>query len=62
MGSGLHDHLVDDHGRTSQELAGLPLADVHRFEHLEQSLGLVRLDHVHADRREPADELIGGRA
>jgi hypothetical protein len=62
MSSGLHDHLVDDHGRTFQELVGLPLAAVHRFEHLEQALGLVSLDHVHGDRREPADELIGGRA
>ena len=46
----LRDHLLRDHGRTAQEIDGLPLADLHRFEHVEQSMGLNDLGHHH-----PAD-------
>jgi hypothetical protein len=46
--SRLHDHLVREHGRTPREIAGLPLADLHRFEHVEQDLGLNTLSHRHA--------------
>jgi hypothetical protein len=46
--SRLHDHLVREHGRTAREIAGLPLADLHRFEHVEQDLGLNTLSHRHA--------------
>jgi hypothetical protein len=45
--SRLHDHLLRDHGRTEPELNGLPLADLHRFEHVEQAMGLNRLNHQH---------------
>jgi hypothetical protein len=48
--SRLHDHLLRDHGRTAQEINGLPLADLHRFEHVEQAMGLNDLGHQH-----PAD-------
>ena len=48
--SHLHDHLVRDHGRTGRELDRLPLADLHRFEHVEQAMGLNDLRHQH-----PAD-------
>jgi hypothetical protein len=43
----LHDHLVRDHGRTGRELDGLPLADLHRFEHVEQAMGMNSLSHQH---------------
>ena len=46
----LHDHMIRHHGRTERELIGLPLAELHRFEHVEQSMGLNDLDHQH-----PAD-------
>ena len=45
--SWLHHHLLHDHGRTEEELAVLPLADLHRFEHLEHELGLNELSHHH---------------
>jgi hypothetical protein len=45
--SWLHEHLLRDHGRTEEELAGLPLADLHRFEHVEHELGLHQLSHHH---------------
>jgi hypothetical protein len=48
--SWLHDHLLRDHGRTGREIDGLPLADLHRFEHVEQAMGLNDLSHRH-----PAD-------
>ena len=48
--SRLRDHLIHDHGRTGQEIDGLPLADLHRFEHVEQAMGLNDLSHQH-----PAD-------
>src|SRR3712207_8601175 len=34
-------------GRTEEELAGLPLADLHRFEHVEHELGLHYLSLHH---------------
>jgi hypothetical protein len=48
--SRLHDHMLRDHGRTGREINGLPLADLHRFEHVEQAMGLNDLSHQH-----PAD-------
>jgi hypothetical protein len=43
----LREHLIRDHGRTAQEIDGLPLADLHRFEHVEQALGLNDISHHH---------------
>ena len=56
----LHDHLLRDHGRTEAEINGFPLANLHRFEHVEQAMGLNRLSHQHpadvgAHTRVPAD-------
>ena len=48
--SHLHDHLVRDHGRTGRELDRLPLADLHRFEHVEQAMGMNDLRHQHPGR------------
>ena len=48
--SRLHDHMLHEHGRTGREINGLPLADLHRFEHVEQAMGLNDLSHQH-----PAD-------
>ena len=48
--SQLHDHMLRHHGRTEREINGLPLADLHRFEHVEQAMGLNDLSHQH-----PAD-------
>jgi hypothetical protein len=45
--SRLRRHLVRQHGRAGTEFAGLPPADLHRFEHVEQSLGLITLGHQH---------------
>jgi hypothetical protein len=45
----LRDHLVREHGRTERELEGMDLEDLHRFEHVEQELGLIELGHRHAD-------------
>jgi hypothetical protein len=45
--SWLHDHMVREHGRTGPELDGLPLADLHHFEHVEQAMGLTDLGHHH---------------
>jgi hypothetical protein len=46
--SRLLGHLLSEHGRTLPELTGLPLADLHRFEHVEHELGLIPLGHRHA--------------
>jgi hypothetical protein len=43
----LRRHLTHDHGRTEGEIAGLPIAELHRFEHVEQSMGLITLAHRH---------------
>jgi hypothetical protein len=48
--SRLYDHMLRDHGRTGWEIDGLPLADLHCFEHVEQAMGLNNLSHQH-----PAD-------
>jgi hypothetical protein len=48
--SQLHDHMLRHHGRTERDINGLPLADLHRFEHVEQAMGLNDLGHQH-----PAD-------
>jgi hypothetical protein len=45
--SQLNDHMLRHHGRTERELNGLPLAELHRFEHVEQSMGLNDLGHQH---------------
>jgi hypothetical protein len=47
--SRLRDHLLHDHGRTEQEINGLPLADLHHFEHVEQAMGLNDLGHRHPE-------------
>jgi hypothetical protein len=39
--------MLREHGRTGPELDGLPLADLHRFEHVEQAMGLTDLSHHH---------------
>ena len=44
---GLREHLERQHGRQAGELDGLPLDVVHRFEHLEQEMGLIELAHRH---------------
>ena len=54
--SELHDHMLRDHGRSGSETDGLPLADLHRFEHVEQEMGLIGLGHRH-----PADVGTGTR-
>ena len=46
----LRDHMLHEHGRTGREINGLPLADLHHFEHVEQAMGLNDLGHRH-----PAD-------
>jgi hypothetical protein len=52
--SRLREHLLRDHGRTAQEIDGLPLADLHRFEHVEQEMGLNDLSHRYlADGADP---------
>jgi hypothetical protein len=43
----VHSHLVHDHCRTSWDIDGLPLDEVHRFEHVEDDFGLLHLDHWH---------------
>jgi hypothetical protein len=48
MSTRLRDHLLSEHGRESRDLAGLPLAGVHRLEHVEDELGLLQLHHGHA--------------
>jgi hypothetical protein len=45
--SALYEHLVRDHGRTGRETDGVPLVDLHRFEHVEQAMGLNDLGHRH---------------
>jgi hypothetical protein len=47
MSNWLHEHLVRDHGRAHHELNGLPLAAVHRLEHVDQAMELLHLDHRH---------------
>jgi hypothetical protein len=46
--SRLVDHVLREHGRTGRETDGLPLADLHRFEHVEQAMGLIELSHDHS--------------
>ena len=45
--SWLHEHMLHEHGRSGEELNGLPLADLHHFEHVEQAMGLNDLGHQH---------------
>jgi hypothetical protein len=47
-GMGLRGHLIGDHGRSEREIDGLPHEDLHRFEHLEQAMGLTDLGHWHS--------------
>jgi hypothetical protein len=51
--SGLRRHLLRQHGRTAREIDGLPLADFHRFEHVEQAMGLIPLAHRHPGEEWP---------
>jgi hypothetical protein len=46
--SRLRRHLSRKHGRSGPDVAGLPIGDLHRFEHVEQSMGLITLGHWHA--------------
>jgi hypothetical protein len=46
-GGRIRDHLLRDHGRTGREIDGMALADLHRFEHVEQAMGLNGLGHQH---------------
>ncbi len=46
--SRLHDHMLHEHGRPGREINGLPLADLHHFEHVEQAMGLNDLRHQHS--------------
>lgn len=55
--SRLHEHLLREHGRTGRDIHGLPLADLHRFEHVEQAMGLNDLS-----RRHPAAAATRARA
>jgi hypothetical protein len=43
----VHSHLLHEHRRASRDLDGLPLDEMHRFEHVEADLGLLDLDHWH---------------
>jgi hypothetical protein len=45
----LHDHMLHEHGRLGREINGLPLADLHHFEHVEQAMGLNDLSHQHQE-------------
>jgi hypothetical protein len=45
----LHDHMLHEHGRPGREINGLPLADLHHFEHVEQAMGLNDLSHQHQE-------------
>jgi hypothetical protein len=46
--SRLRRHLLRNHRRSGPEFAAPPLADRHRFEHVERSMGLNALGHWHA--------------
>ncbi len=52
----LRDHLINDHQRSEPGIDGLTLEDLHRFEHVEQAMGLNDLGHRHS-----ADEATHGR-
>jgi|tagenome__1003787_1003787.scaffolds.fasta_scaffold20585259_1 hypothetical protein len=53
----LRNHLIREHGRTERELQGMPLEELHRFEHVEQAMGLLELNHRHADALADVAEL-----
>jgi len=53
-GTSLRDHMLREHGRTGRETDGLPLEALHRFEHVEQAMGLTDLRHRHAHGPHPA--------
>jgi hypothetical protein len=55
--SGLREHLLHDHGRTQEEIDGLPLAELHRFEHATEPN---RLSHHPAALRTRARSRAGG--
>jgi hypothetical protein len=46
----VRDHLMRHHRRSAREIDELPLEALHRFEHVEQTMGLIQLDHVHQQR------------
>ena len=56
--SWLHDHMLHEHGRDGREIDGLPLADLHRFEHVEQAMGLSDLRHHHPEVLGDADDYL----
>jgi hypothetical protein len=39
--------MLREHGRTGPETDALPLEALHRFEHVEQAMGLNDLAHRH---------------
>ena len=45
----VRDHLMDRHRRVPLDLMGDPATwdDMHRMEHLEAAMGLLRVDHRH---------------
>jgi hypothetical protein len=45
----VRDHLMERHRRVSLDLMGDPATwdDMHRMEHLEAAMGLLRVDHRH---------------
>jgi hypothetical protein len=43
----LGHHLLHEHGRRMDEIAGLPLRALHELEHIEESMGLLDLRHSH---------------
>ena len=49
LSSRLHHHLLHEHDRDGREINGLPLADLHHFEHVEQAMGLNDLRHQHQE-------------
>jgi hypothetical protein len=57
----LRTHLLCEHARIGREIDGLPLGDLHRFEHVEQAMGLISLAHRHvaggvgSRRRRPSE-------
>jgi hypothetical protein len=56
--SKLYDHLVKEHGWERRPyLLGQRLHDLHRLEHTEAELGMVRLVHEHPAPPAPAGAL-----
>lgn len=45
----VRDHLIEQHRRVQLDLLGDPATwdDMHRMEHLEAAMGLLKVDHRH---------------